>query len=141
MSKIEYLSQSDFEIMCRIVDGFFETISDPPPDFSQSDFAKLDMVIHAPQHTFDAEDLYPSVTLKAACYFYFINKIHPFGNGNKRMSVVSLYVFLRLNKYVLTATNEELYQLAVNVAKSTNKQEEDLSNIDKFICNNAQPAP
>ena len=45
--------------------------------------------------------------------FYKINKGHIFPNGNKRMSIACLLIFLLLNKKELKQTDDELTRNAV----------------------------
>jgi prophage maintenance system killer protein len=88
MKNVTYLTLADFEIICWELNLFFTKQKDPPPIYEQSYFDKLDSIIAIPRKTYDKKDLYKSIYEKAACYFYFINKIHPFSNGNKRISIV-----------------------------------------------------
>lgn len=129
----EFLTTNDFEIMCSILDTFFDKFPDPSPDYRQSDFSKLDMVINAPKQTFGGIDLYPTLFDKAGCYFYFINKFHPFNNGNKRVSIVSTYVYLRYNGYILFVDNETLYRFAKDIAESQAAQEQDFKKVVEFL--------
>ena len=131
--KNNYLSIVDFEIICSLLHNFFENFPDPSPDYRMSDFNKLDMIINAPKQTFGGQDLYPSIFHKGACYLYFINKFHPFNNGNKRVSIVSTYVFLRYNEYILYVDNETLYKFAREIAQSKVSQEEDFNKVVEFL--------
>jgi len=45
-------------------------------------------------------------------------KNHPFQNGNKRIAIMSLFYFLYKNGKWLSMENAELYNLALDVAKS-----------------------
>ena len=66
--------------------------------------------------TFGGKDLYKTLVDKAAIIFYTMIKDHPFMNGNKRIAVTSLLVFLALNGKWLKATNEALYEMAIDIA-------------------------
>ncbi|MFP4132563.1 MAG: type II toxin-antitoxin system death-on-curing family toxin [Halothece sp.] len=44
----------------------------------------------------------------AAAYGYGLTKNHPFIDGNKRVAFMTMYVFLRLNGYVLNAPEPEV---------------------------------
>ncbi len=133
MMKYNYLSINDFQVICTILHNFFEDFPDPSPDYGMSDFTKLDMIINAPRQTFGGQDLYPDIFHKGACYLYFINKFHPFNNGNKRISIVATYVFLRYNGLVLFVDNETLYTFARQIAESQNHQEEDFKKVTEFL--------
>lgn len=133
MSAHTYLSLEDFETICSELQNFFKKHNDPLPVYSQTYFNKLDSVINTPQRTFDKKELYPTLYSKAACYLYFINKLHPFNNGNKRISIVATGVFLMFNGVDLTASENQIYEFAKKVTISTKKQETDFSNVVRFI--------
>jgi len=63
---------------------------------------------------------------KAARLFYLINKNHPFLNGNKRIAVMALFVFLSLNIEELyfdeETINNELFEIATITAASLPEQ-------------------
>ncbi|MBI5202996.1 MAG: type II toxin-antitoxin system death-on-curing family toxin [Elusimicrobia bacterium] len=60
-----------------------------------------------PFATFDGNDLYPSLFEKAAALAHSLAKNHPFLDGNKRMALACLRVFLRLNGEDLAADQDE----------------------------------
>lgn len=128
-----YLTLSDFEVICSELASFFKKNHDPIPIFEQTYFDKLDGIIASPRRTFGKKDLYKDVYTKAACYLYFINKIHPFNNGNKRVSIVATGVFLQYNGYEFTADEDAIYKIAKKVTLSKNKQENDLFKTAEFI--------
>ena len=67
-----------------------------------------------------------SIPALAAAYAWGISKNHPFTDGNKRMSLLSITVFLGLNGYYLDAREEDAYQAMIDLA--TGKiTEEDLA--------------
>lgn len=53
----------------------------------------LESALDAPKATFSGEELYPSISEKAAIYLYHISKNHPFNNGNKRAAFVASLTF------------------------------------------------
>ncbi|MGB4966435.1 MAG: type II toxin-antitoxin system death-on-curing family toxin [Microgenomates group bacterium] len=128
-----YLTLSDFEVICNELASLFKKNNDPIPVFKHTYFDKLDGVIASAQRTFGKKDLYPTIYTKTACYMYFINKIHPFNNGNKRVSIVSAGVFLQYNGYEFTADEEEIYDLAKKITLSKNKQDDDIAETTAFI--------
>lgn len=71
-----------------------------------------------PSQEFGGKLLYPSLIDQAAILFYLLVKNHPFQNGNKRIALTTLFVFLALNKKWLKVTSLDLYKLAVAVANS-----------------------
>jgi len=69
--------------------------------------------------------------------FYLMIKNHPFENGNKRLAVTTLLMFLRKNGKWLTVDNQELYNFAVWVASSPAEfREEILAATEKFVKKN-----
>ncbi|MFZ3062784.1 MAG: type II toxin-antitoxin system death-on-curing family toxin [Actinomycetota bacterium] len=91
---------------------------EPIPDFSSRYPGILESCLSNAFQTHQKKDLYPGLFDKAAMIFYQMIKNHPFLNGNKRIAVTTLLVFLWLNDRWLSATNEEMYKLAVWVAES-----------------------
>lgn len=128
-----YLSMDHFEIICTELHSYFLKQKDPPPNYSHTYFDKLESVIAIPQKTFSETDLYPTLFEKAACYLYFINKFHPFNNGNKRISIVSTFVFLKLNELDFIVNEDIMYTFAIKVTNSRKNQEEEFKEVVEFI--------
>lgn len=84
----------------------------------------LESALAAPQQTMFGEDLYPDVASKAAILFYLLVKNHAFMDGNKRTAFACLLRFLKVNGYALRATDDELYQLTMDVATSVLDKEQ-----------------
>lgn len=72
------------------------------------DLGLLDSALARPQATFGSEGLYPTLWHKAAALMHSLIKSHPFVDGNKRTALTATGLFLELNGYTLTATNEEV---------------------------------
>ena len=74
--------------------------------------------------TFNNEDVYPSISEKAANLLYLVIKDHPFYDGNKRIGALLFVVFLTINDYHLTKNGETkisdraLTALALLIAES-----------------------
>lgn len=80
------------------------------------DLNLLHSAAHQPyQHCFGHE-LYPTIAAKAAYLFIHIATGHVFSNGNKRTAALCLDAFLLINSVFLTLSNEEVHELALNVA-------------------------
>ena len=81
--------------------------------------------------SYNGEDLYPTISEKAAHLLYFIIKDHPFYDGNKRIGALLFIVFLTINGEHLTKNGETkisdraLTALALLIAES-NPAEKDL---------------
>lgn len=91
---------------------------EPIPDFGTRYPGKLESCLVQASQTYNKKDLYPTMNDKASVMFYLLIKNHPFFNGNKRMAVTTTITFLLLNRKWLKVENEQLYNLAVWVAKS-----------------------
>ena len=76
----------------------------------------LASAVNAPFQTFMGSDLYPFLYDKAAQLCYGIANNHPFTDGNKRTALHSMYVYLIINGYDITATQQEVEKLIINVA-------------------------
>lgn len=91
---------------------------EPTPDFSARYPNVPESCLRVPFQTFGGKPLYRDLVEQASILFYLMIKNHPFQNGNKRIAVTSLLVFLSINGHWLTLTPRELYRFAVYVAKS-----------------------
>lgn len=110
---------------------------EPIPDFGTRYPGKLESCLAAAFQTFGRRDLYPTLIDKASILFYMMIKNHPFLNGNKRIAVTTLLTFLYLNKKWLSVSNEEIYDIAVTVAKSSPKLRKGITGLIKdFIGKN-----
>jgi death-on-curing protein len=69
--------------------------------------------------TFGNDELYPTVTEKAARMAYAICKNHPFADGNKRTAVTAMLVILRVNDVPLGFTQPELVALGLGIANGS----------------------
>lgn len=76
----------------------------------------LASAVNTPFQTFMGNDLYPSIYDKAAQLCYGIANNHPFTDGNKRTALHSMYVYLIINGYDITATQQDVESLIINVA-------------------------
>ena len=99
----------------------------------------LASAVNTPFQTFMGNDLYPSIYDKAAQLCYGIANNHPFTDGNKRTALHSMYVYLIINGFDITATQQEVENLIIDVAAGnmTNTElaewlRENTIKIDKF---------
>ncbi len=81
------------------------------------DLPLLQAAVARPQATFDGQDLYPELHLKAAALMHSIVENHPMIDGNKRLGVASAGIFLHRNGWRLTASNAELEEFTLRVAR------------------------
>ncbi len=110
--------------------------SEPIPDFSTRYTNTLERCIDAPFQSFGGRQLYPGLLKKSATLFYLMVKNHPFQNGNKRLAMTTLLVFLVQNKKWLRVDNQELYNFVRWVAESNAKLKDDtVRAIETFLKN------
>jgi len=76
----------------------------------------LDMSVDSPFQTFDSNDLYPTLVEKAAHLVFSLIKNHPFLDGNKRIGVTVMIIFLKSNGLEFECTNEELANFGLGLA-------------------------
>jgi len=94
---------------------------EPIPDFKTRFPGRLEACLNVPFQSFEGHSPYRSLATKAAILFYLLIKDHPFQNGNKRIALTSLLVFLFLNGKWLESDEHELYRLSIDVADSNPK--------------------
>ena len=70
----------------------------PIPGFSTRYPHILESCLATPFQLFGGKPLYPGLIPKAATLFYLMIKNHPFQNGNKRIAVTTLLIFLLKNE-------------------------------------------
>jgi death-on-curing protein len=92
--------------------------NEPIPDFSTCSKTTLESCLATPFQTFGGKFLYPGLLKKASILFYLMIKNHPFENGNKRIAITTLLVFLFINKCWLRVDIYEFYRFTVWVASS-----------------------
>lgn len=81
------------------------------------DLGLLQSAVARPRVTFDKQDLYPGLFLKAAALLESLIGNHAFVDGNKRTAITSVGLFLRLNGYRLKARNQQLETFTLECAQ------------------------
>jgi death-on-curing protein len=76
----------------------------------------LESALAQPQATFFGQYLHADLFAMAAAYLFHIAMNHPFIDGNKRVAAATAVVFLQLNGWIDTATDEELVDITLGVA-------------------------
>jgi len=110
------------------------TFDEPIPDFSTRFPNVLESCLATPFQSFAKRSLYPGLISKAAMLFYLLIKNHPFQNGNKRIAMTTLFVFLYRNGKWLKLDTQELYNFTVWVAQSPRTvKDETVKATEKFL--------
>jgi prophage maintenance system killer protein len=91
---------------------------EPIPDYSTRFPGILESCLAVPFQWFGGKSLYRGLVSKSSILFYLMVKNHPFQNGNKRIAISTLLVFLILNKKWLRVHIQDFYDFANRVASS-----------------------
>ena len=84
----------------------------------------LESAINNPFQTFGGADLYPTIQEKAASLCFGLISNHTFNDGNKRIGVLAMAMFLEYNGYPLKCTDSDLIFLGLGVASGKLQQED-----------------
>jgi death on curing protein len=126
VKEIEYLS---FRLARETM-----SFNEPIPDFSTRYPNILESCLAAPFQTFGGKSLYPTFIAKAAMLFYLMVKNHPFQNGNKRIAMTTLFLYLYKEEKWLKVDQQKLYNFAISVASSLPElKDETVKGIEKFL--------
>lgn len=93
----------------------------------------LDSALAQPQASFGGEFLHPTIHEQAAAYLFHLAKNHPFVDGNKRTAFAVMDTFLNLNGYRLNLSQDEAYNLVMQVATGEMFKEELFVFLQQYI--------
>ena len=96
----------------------------------------LDSALAQPRTTFGGELLHPTLAEQAAAYLYHLARNHPFVDGNKRTAFAVTHTFLRVNSVRLSLTDDEAYDLVMQVAQG----QIDKPTLASILANALEPA-
>ena len=97
-----------------------ETGGDP----NVRDIGLLESALESAYATFGGEELYPTIEEKAARIGFSMISNHAFVDGNKRIGMYVLLIFLEVNSKDIRPTNEEVARVGISVASGEMKYEE-----------------
>jgi death-on-curing protein len=80
------------------------------------DAGLLEAALARPATTVDSRDAYPSVVEKAAALVHSAVRNHALVDGDERLGLMLVIVFLGANGRALAMTNEEAYEFIVAIA-------------------------
>ena len=86
--------------------------ADPPI----RDVGLLESAVARPQATAFGTDAYPELDSKAAALLHSLARNHALVDGNKRLALAAVVAFYGVNGRRLTLTNDEAYDLIMDVA-------------------------
>ena len=127
MPPVVFLSVEDvLAIHRRVIEEF-------GGDIGLRDRGLLESAVAMPQSTFGGEDLHAGVAEKAAAYHFHLCANHPFIDGNKRIAVAASEVFLLINGLELLASDDEIEELTLDVARSRLSKDHVIEFFAKFV--------
>ena len=80
----------------------------------------------------------PNIFELAAVYGYGFTKNHCFLEGNVQVAFITVYTFLMINGYKLTAMNNEVVERFSTLAASNQDQSTDIENLAQWLCEHTQ---
>ena len=89
------------------------------PGITEAGFGRLEAAAAVPRASVLGDEAFVSLPEKAAALCHAIVRAHPFSDGNKRVALVALDVFLAQNGHALTASNDEAYTTMMALAQGT----------------------
>lgn len=99
------------------------------------DINQVESAIAQPCQTFGGAFLHPDVPSMAAAYFYYLAAGHGFEDGNKRTGVHASLVFLGLNGIEIEWDDDEVEELALNVASCQIEKDEVVAFFSQLLSN------
>jgi death-on-curing protein len=91
----------------------------------------LESALSRPQASFGGQDLYESIFDKAAALMHSLLKNHPFIDGNKRTSLATVGIFLKINGYNLPNNHKEEIAFTMHVEDNSLSLEDIASWLEK----------
>ena len=76
----------------------------------------FDSAIEQPKTTYEGEYLHDSLNKMAAAYGYHLCNNHLWKDGNKRIALVTMDVFLQRNGYEIVASEKETYKIMMQLS-------------------------
>lgn len=131
---IKPLSLEEAEFIAYALAKELLPFDEPIPDFGTRFPDRLESCLAVPFLTFAGKSPYSGLASKSAILFYVMIKNHPFQNGNKRIALTTLLVFLANNGKWIHVDPAELYNLSMWVAFSpAASKEETVRGVETFI--------
>lgn len=84
----------------------------------------LSSALAMPEASFGGEFLHSTIHEMAAAYLFHLTQNHPFIDGNKRIGLAASLAFLGLNDLYLDASEDDLTELVLGVAKGEKSKAE-----------------
>jgi len=114
----KWLTLEHIRDICFVYAKTHLAFDEPIPPFNTRFPGKLEAILEIPKQEFEDQPFYPTLAEQAATLFYSLIKEHPFFNGNKRIAVISLLLFLLLNGRWVDLELEKFHKTTILVAES-----------------------
>jgi death-on-curing protein len=85
-------------------------------DYAVRDYGLLEAALARPQATAFGKDAYPDLDAKASALLHSVARNRALVDGDKRLALAAVIAFYGLNGRRLTLTNDQAYDLVINVA-------------------------
>ncbi|NLZ53412.1 MAG: type II toxin-antitoxin system death-on-curing family toxin [Thermoanaerobacteraceae bacterium] len=95
----------------------------------------LDSALKQPEATYGGKYLHGTLIEMAAAYGYHLCNNHPFIDGNKRISLVAMDVFLQRNGFEIIASEKETYKMMLKLSSGQLSK----SGLADWLKNNTAP--
>ncbi|ACL68784.1 type II toxin-antitoxin system death-on-curing family toxin [Halothermothrix orenii] len=95
----------------------------------------LDSALEQPKATYEGKYLHDTLMDMAAAYGYHLCNNHPFIDGNKRIALVAMDVFLQRNGYEIVASEKETYKIMIKLSAGQLSKKE----LTKWLEKNTSP--
>ena len=110
---MEYLGPADLILVHELLLSEFGGMR----GITEAGFGRLEAAAATPQASMFGEEIYAGVVGKAAALCQAIVRGHPFSDGNKRVALAALDLFLATNGRALSASNDEAYTAIMALAR------------------------
>jgi len=91
------------------------------------DVGLLESALARPQATAFGDEVYPTLVQQAAALTHSLVTNHALVDGNKRLALVALRLFLGMNDHDLVATQDEKFDLIMRIADGTLRDVNDIA--------------
>ena len=99
--------------------------------FHVRDLGLVHSALERPATTLMGQEAYPSIELKCAAQTESLARNHPFVDGNKRASWIALNHLLRINGYLLFASQDDAFDFIQGVSRGQLSLEKSAEWIEK----------
>jgi death-on-curing protein len=100
------------------------------------DIELLKSALGMPSTTYGGQFLHTDIYEMAAAYLFHLVRNHPFVDGNKRVGAVTALIFLYLNGFDFNASEDDLAEMVLAVARG----DIDKAEVAVFIQRHTRPA-